>query len=165
MMSRRPSRWPTLAVLVIALIGVAVGIVGWFRPVSHNDHQPTPTAPTYTDQQIADAKASICAAYNLAKNEVFDNTHRPNPGEGGEIGQLAVAANARLAIYAAGPYLLDRLAAEPAAPADLAHAVRSLADTYEETAMRALNNAPDSELDPFRHEIDADITKIDGLCK
>jgi hypothetical protein len=165
MVSRRPSRWPTLAALMIALIGVAAGIIGWFRPVPHNDHQPTPTAPTYTDQQIADAKASICSAYNLAKNEVAVNTHRPNPVEGDKSGLLAAVAMARLALYSGGDYLLYQLAAEPATTADLADAVRSLANSYEEFAIRALNDEPDSALDALRHDIDADIAKIDGLCK
>ncbi|HYB36495.1 MAG TPA: hypothetical protein VEF72_12475 [Mycobacterium sp.] len=154
-----------LTTLAIALIGVGVGIVGWFRPVPHNDHEPAPTAPTYTDQQITDAKASICAAYNISKNEVFENTHRPNPVEGDEIGSLAVAANGRLGLYAGGDYLLKRLAAEPAAPSDLANAVRALANSYEEFGIRALNNEPNSGLDALRHDIDADIAKIDGLSK
>ncbi len=59
--SGRPARWPSLITLAIALIGVAVGFVGWFRPVPHHD-QPPPK-PTYTEQQTADAKAKVCAAF------------------------------------------------------------------------------------------------------
>ncbi|EUA42891.1 hypothetical protein [Mycobacterium xenopi] len=162
---RKPSRWLSVAALVIALIGLGVGIVGWFRPVSPDVHPAAPTTPGFTGQQITEAKSNICTAYKLAKNEVADNTHRSNPAEGGEVSQLAVAANARLAIYAAGDYLLTRLAAEPATPSDLADLVRSLGNSYQEAGMRALNNASDSELDPFRRDIDANISKIDGLCK
>src|SRR5689334_18534701 len=57
----RPARWPLLATLAIALIGVAVGIVGWFRPVPHNN-QPPPK-PAYTDQQVATAQAKLCGAF------------------------------------------------------------------------------------------------------
>ncbi len=59
--SGRPARWPTLITLAIALTGVAIGFVGWFRPVAHHD-QPPPK-PTYSDQQAAEAKAKVCAAF------------------------------------------------------------------------------------------------------
>ena len=68
-------------------------------------------------------------------------------------------------MYAAGDYLLDRLAAEPATPADLATAIRSLAELYKKFGIHALNDEPDSALDPIRHDVDAEIPKIDGLCK
>jgi hypothetical protein len=162
---RSPSRWPSFAALAIAIIGLAIGVVGWFRPVAPSERPVAPVAPTYTDQQIANAKTNICAAYEVVKNEVFVNTHRPNPAEGDEIGSLAVAANGRLALYAGGDYLLKRLAGEPATPSKLADAVRALANAYEEAGIRTLNYEPNSALDALRHDIDADIAKIDGLCK
>jgi hypothetical protein len=162
---RGPSHWPSFAALAIALVAVAIAIIGWFRPVGHTDQPTAPTTAPYTDQQIADAKDHICAAYRISKNQVFVNTHRPNPVEGDEIGSLAVAANGRLALYAGGDYLLKRLAAEPATPSDLADAVRALGNSYEEAGIRTLNYEPNSALDALRHDIDADIAKIDGLCK
>ncbi|BCO38087.1 hypothetical protein BMW24_008940 [Mycobacterium heckeshornense] len=162
---RSPSRWPSFAALAIAIIGLGVGITGWFRPLPHEVHEQAPTAPAYSDQQIANAKTNICAAYHISKNEVFVNTHRSNPVEGDEIGALAVAANGRLALYAGGDYLLKRLATEPATPSNLVDAVKALANLYEEAGIRTLNYEPNSALDPLRHEIDTDIAKIDGLCK
>lgn len=160
---RKPSRWLSVAALVIALIGLGVGIGGWFRPLPHNDHA-APTAPSYTDQQVADAKADVCAAYNLAKNEVALNTHRPD-FEGDPVGSLAAATMKRLSLYVAGDYLLNRLKVESATPSDLADAIRSLANSYEQAAMRTLNDEPSEALDPLRRAIDTDITKIDGLCR
>ena len=164
MASRRPARWPTVAAFAAALIALGVGAVGWFRPAPLTYRPPAPSVPIYTEQQIADAKADVCAAYSLSKNEVAENTHRPDL-TGDEIGSLASAAMKRIAVHAAGDYLLERLRAEPATPIDLADSIRSLANTYEEFAMRALNGEPDSALDPLRRAADADITKIDGLCK
>src|ERR1700749_4459711 len=57
----RPARWPTFTALLISLIALAVGIAAWFRPTPHND-QPPPK-PAYTQQQIADAKSKVCAAF------------------------------------------------------------------------------------------------------
>jgi hypothetical protein len=68
MASGRLARWPTLTTLAIALFGVAVGFVGWFRPAPHHD-QPPPK-PTYTDQQVADAKAHVCAAFEKVHHTV-----------------------------------------------------------------------------------------------
>ncbi|MCV7035943.1 hypothetical protein BMW24_008960 [Mycobacterium heckeshornense] len=161
---RSPSRWPSFAALAIAIIGLGVGITGWFRPLPHEIHEQAPTAPAYSDQQIANAKTDVCVAYNYAKNEVALNTHRPD-FEGDPVGSLAAATMKRLSLYAAGDYLLTRLTAQPATPAELADAVRSLANSYEQAAMRILNDEPSAALDPLRHAVDSDISKIDELCK
>jgi hypothetical protein len=152
-----------LASLVVALVAVGVAIAAWLRPIPDNSPAPPPE-PTYTDEQIADAKANVCEAYDVTKNEVSINTHRPDM-EGDEVGSLAAAAMKRLALYAAGDYLLDRLSTEPATPAELAEPVRSLANSYGEFGIHALNNEPDSVLDSIRRAADADIETIDRLCK
>jgi hypothetical protein len=53
---------PALTTLAIALIGVVVGFVGWFRLVPHHDQTSAPPKPTDSDQQVAGARASVCAA-------------------------------------------------------------------------------------------------------
>jgi hypothetical protein len=162
---RRPSPWPARAAWVIALIALDVRAIGWFRPVPRDDRPLAPPRPTFTEQQIADAKAKIRASYKVTRDEVHDDTHRPNPGYSDEIRSIAVANNSRLAIHAAGNYLLDRLAAEPATPPYFARLSRSLADTYLEASMHALNNVSPSARKPLGQEIDSYIPKIDGVCK
>lgn len=149
----------------VALLALAVGAVGWFRPVQHDYRPPAPSAPTYTEQQIADARSKICGAFNIARNEVSFNTNRPNPAEGDELSTLAYATSARLAIIVAANYLLNQLAQYPAVASDLAQNVRSLANSYEEFAVRALNNEPSTALDPLRNKVDADIASIDQVCR
>ena len=46
--------------LGIALLAIGVAIGAWFRPLPKNEPPP---APTYSSQQVADAKAKVCAAY------------------------------------------------------------------------------------------------------
>jgi hypothetical protein len=145
-------------------VAVGVAIAAWLRPIPDNSPAP-PSEPTYTDEQIADAKANVCEAYTMVKNEVAENTNRPNPVEGDVIGALAVAANGRLALYGGADYLLSRLTAEPATPIDLTDSVRSLANSYKEFGIRALDNEPNSDLDAIRNSADANITTIDRLCK
>jgi hypothetical protein len=161
----RVSRWPSFVAGVIAFIGVIVGVVGWFRPVPQNSPPPHPPVPIFTDKQIADAKAQVCAAYNIVHDAVTINTHRANPVPGDAIGALAAAANGRLALYAGGDYLLDRLANEPATPTDLADAVRSLANKSKELGIVFLADKPESVQDPLRRTLDSDVATIDRLCK
>ena len=55
------------AVLVLGLLlTLAVAIVGWFRPLPAKP----PSAPVYSSQQIADAKAKVCAEYQKVHSAI-----------------------------------------------------------------------------------------------
>lgn len=144
----------TFAALALAVIAVAVAIMAWFRT----------EGPSYNDQQTAQAKKSVCSTFNAVRQGVVINTHLEDPVPGDAIGQLAVAANARLALLGGGAYLRDRVAAEPATPADLAQAVNSIADTIEQLGSAYLANATADVLDPLRHNLDSQITQANKLC-
>jgi hypothetical protein len=156
--SGRASRWPMFAALAIAAIAVAVAITTWFRPA------PQTALPTFTDRQTAQAKSNICTAYTTAHQAVVRNTHLADPNPNDPAGQLAIAANARLALLGGGAYLRDRVAAQPAIPADLAQAVQSLADTIEQLGVAYLAASTPIVLDPLRHDLDSQVTQIKKLC-
>jgi hypothetical protein len=162
---RRASRWPTLAVLLVALIGVAAGVAAWFRPMP----QPTAAAaspePTYTEQQIGDAKRNVCDAYGLVRTAVSVTTNKQAPGGDDFATKTAIAANGRLALHGGGGYLLERLSADPATPSNLAVAIRSLAATLRKLAIVDLGEQPDSAQPPLRDSVPRVIANIDGLCK
>jgi hypothetical protein len=109
-------------------VALAVGLVGWFRPVPH-DNQPPPK-PAYTDQQTADAKAKVCAAF--AK---LDRAGGVLIALGKSSDDLVGAINTRQVFDVFSRYLLTTLAAEPATPADLTAAVREQASTLEEVVI------------------------------
>ena len=90
------------------------------------------------------------------------NTHleSPNPDA-----QFAVAANARLALIGGGAYLRDRLAANTAAPADLATAANSFATTIEQLGVNYLINATNDVQNPLRQTLNNEINQLDTLCK
>jgi hypothetical protein len=155
--AERKLPWLTIATLVIALIAVALAVAAWFRPTH-------PSTPRFTDQQSAEAKRNMCTAYNSVHEGVVANTHMANPNGNDPVGQLAVAANARLALLGGGEYLRQRLAAAPATPADLSNAVASMANTLEDLAMGYLSGASNFSLDPLRHDLDSEIGQIDALC-
>ncbi|BBY20120.1 hypothetical protein [Mycobacterium stomatepiae] len=58
--------------VVVLLLTLGAAIVGWFRPL-----QPKPPLPpTYSAQQVADAKSKVCAAYEKAHSAVKGSAAR-----------------------------------------------------------------------------------------
>lgn len=154
----RSSRWPMFAALAIAVFAAAVAITAWFRPAAES------ASPTFTDQQTAQAKTIVCSAYTAVHQGVVRNTHLTGVNPSDPAGQLAIAANARLALLGGGGYLRDRVAAQPATPADLAQAVNSMATTIEQLGVGYLEAAGNIVQDPLRHDLNSQVTQIDKLC-
>jgi hypothetical protein len=149
------SRWPTYAALAIAVIAVVLAALAYFHPA----HKGASAA-----QQGGDAKANVCAAYAAAHKAVVINTHLQSPNIHDPIAELSVATNARLALIGGGVYLRERIAANAAAPADLANAADSMANTIEQLGMNYLTQAGAAAQDPLRHDLDSQITQLDKLC-
>ena len=152
------SRLPTIIAIVIALIAVAVAIAAWFRPAPKAE---TPAAKTYSEQEIADAKKAVCDAYERALNALTANSRQPDsPNEG-----LAVIANSRIAIHAAGTYLIAALNEQPAAPEELAAPVKSLADQYQRMVLDQIGGADRATLDAEYQNADSLTSKISKVCQ
>ena len=150
--------------LVFALlVTIGVAIVGWFRPAAGNKSAPSPPAPTYSNQQVADAKAKVCAAYEKVHHAVLANTGRSGGSDPALL--LGVAANARIALYDGGDYLVKTLTAEPATPADLAGATRALASAYQELAVAYMTEATDPEIQSSFQAVETTGSKVSGMCK
>jgi hypothetical protein len=145
------SRWPVYAALAIAVIAAALAALAYFHP-AHKDA---------IAQQGGDAKANVCSAYKAAHKSVVINTHlqSPNPDV-----QLAIAANARLALIGGGSYLQERLATNTAAPTDLANAAYSFANTLQQLGINYLTDADADVQDAIRHDLDSQISQLDKLC-
>ena len=137
------------------MLAAAIAVLGWFRPVQ---------SPTFTAQETADAKTNVCTASKVARQAVVTNTHLVNPRGNDQIGTLAVAANARLALLGGGAYLRDRLDAEPATPADLAKALKAMAGTMEQLGINYLAGSTSTAQDLLRNNLDKEIAAINKLC-
>jgi hypothetical protein len=102
----RPSRWPTFTFLVIALAAIALAIGSWFRPLP-STKASAPPAPIYTDQQVASAKAIVCAAF-----EKIDHAVALSDAEGANStdrsAQLAAAALGRQVLDFGSRYLFGK---------------------------------------------------------
>lgn len=108
-------------------------------------------------------KATVCTAFEKVVTAVSLQTHTdlgPEP-----VPQLAVAANARLALLGGGQYLLSRI--PDGAPKELAGAVRSFAANIEEVGMNYLAGKPDNDQAQVNLQADsqAQSAKIIELCK
>jgi hypothetical protein len=152
-----PPRVFTIIALALATIAVAIAIAAWFR-AGHG-------APSYSADQTSQAKTNICTAYMTVRQGVVQSTHVTSPKPDDPVGQLAVAANARIALLGGGGYLHDHLAAEPATPADLAKAVTSMSNTIEQLGVNYLAGADSTMQNPLRKDLDGEITQLNGLCK
>jgi hypothetical protein len=163
MASRRPARWPSLITLAIALIGVVVGFVGWFRQVPHHD-QPPPK-PIYSDQQVVDAKAKVCAAFEQVDRAL--GVAAALTGSRDSTAILAVATSTRQVLDFGNRYLMTKLAEGPATPSDLATAVRKQADAYQELLLGYLDGLQygDHDLQPATNASAEAEDTIKRLCK
>jgi hypothetical protein len=159
--SRGTGRALSLTTLLIAV--VAVALAGWtlFRSMDSR-----PSEPSYSDAQRADAKVKICGAMDVVRRGVSLNTNlQPAGGPGDVTGSLAVAANARLALFNGGEYLLARL--DPATPTDLSDAVRKFANNLMDIGAAATAGTQNSEPAQAARLKDADSANgtIAQFCK
>jgi len=156
---RGPARWPVVVMFAITLVAVGAAIAPWLRPIPHNT-SATPSAPSYSEQQVADAKSKVCAAIEKVKKANTMNSNR-NGGDDPN-GQLLIAVNGRQVYMASSQYVLTTLADEPATPAELAAAGRRLGNLYQVIAMDGLASDPSQAA---RDAASATGTSIDGHCK
>ncbi len=149
------SRWLPFAALAIALIAVVLAALAYFLPAHNSASVP---------QQGGDAKANVCSAYKGAHRAVVVNTHMQSRNPNDAVAELSVATSARLALVGSGAYLKDRLAANTAAPADLADAVNSFATTIEQLGMNYLIGVAAEVQEPLRKDLDSKVAQVDKLC-
>lgn len=154
---RRPSRWPAFSALVISIVALAFAVAAWLRPA------PEPAveaAPTYSDQQVAEAKAAVCGAYAKLRYALDSNLTRDG-GDDPNL-QLLVAVNDRQIYIAGSAYLLTMISNSPAVSPELGEATVKLAELYQIISLNFL--ASDSSV-PERADADAAASAIQDQCK
>ena len=147
------SRWVAPAALVIAVVAVALAI--WALVSEQSTDSGTALA--------GDPKTRVCTAFGTVSNSVRTQTHNdlgPDP-----VAQAAVAANARLALFGGGQYMLDTLDSET--PSELADPVRSFGNELQEISMYALAGVANTDPAQAARLGEADSTRqqIADLCK
>jgi hypothetical protein len=155
------SRFSILSVVALVVALIAVGLAAWALM-----KEPSQEGQVFTGTASDDPKGSICESFNVIRNGVQINTNLQPPGGPEDVtGSMAVAANARLALYDGGQYLLARL--QPGTPDELADAVRKFANNLMDIGARSTSGIPNS--DPGQaarlKEADEANAKITELCK
>ena len=133
----KPPGW--IAPIGLALAVVAVALAAWslLRPAP----EPASSDSAPSAEQQASAKTGTCKAFAMVSKAVALQTHAdlgPDP-----VAKETVAANARLAMFGGGSYLLAHI--DPATPDDLAAAAKSFANGLQDIAVYALAGVPNIE--------------------
>ena len=151
--------WLTLVALAVAVIALLLGVLSLFFAKSGSEK--------YSGQESQDARTRICEVTGTVRVATSINTNMSSPVPDDPIGGLAVAANARLALLGGGEYVLARLAAEPATPADLSKAAAAMANTMQELGINYLAgaSADSSVQQPLRDNLSTQIADLDNLCQ
>lgn len=151
--------------LAIATLGASAYM--WRNPMTPFD---APTAapteapePTFTDAQRDEAKAKVCDAFLVVSTGVA-NSSDLQAADGDAIGAIAIATNARLALYGGGVYMLNRV--DPATEPQLADAARAFGNALMDVGAAAVANIPSD--DPAHQErvkdADEENAKLQGIC-
>jgi hypothetical protein len=119
--------------------------------------------PTYTDQQVADAKAKVCAAFQLAHQAVLASSARALPTD--PTSNIAFATAGRQAIDVGSRYIALVLAEEPATPGDVREAATNVIRTYQVATINYLAEVSQPELDNALHASDGATLAIQNICK
>jgi hypothetical protein len=145
--------------LLITLVAVGAAVAAWLRPIPHTT-SVTPAAPSYSDQQVADAKEKVCAAFEKVLKTSSVNSARTAGDDPNS--QLLIAVNMRQVFVVSSLYLSTTLAEQPAAPPDLAAAVKKLIDLYQVVTLDGLVG---DRNDPGHNAANEAGVKIQELCK
>ncbi|WP_234796027.1 hypothetical protein [Mycobacteroides chelonae] len=140
---------------VAALVALVLAVTALVLVLSRGR---APAQADYTAAQRADAKTQACASASLVRNAVMLNTNRALPENVGVVGTLASAANARIALFNGGQYLLARL--DPATPPDLAASIRDFGNALMDVGAAAIAETPNT--DPKQAQR---LSKADELSK
>lgn len=144
-----------VASLVTALIAVAVAVAAWLHPSNER--------ASYSDQQSSQAKKNVCMAALAVNKATFSRKPVPNPTD--PINQVSDAANSRLALLGGGAYLRDTVDAEPATSADLASAVKTMAETLQQMGVSYVaGTTSPAALASAQQSLDKSMSQINRIC-
>ena len=169
--AEQPAGRSPVVIAVIAML-LAIATLGasaymWRNPLTPIDAPAAAPAeapePTFTDAQRDEAKAKVCDAFLVVSTGVA-NSSGLQAADGDAIGAIAIATNARLALYGGGQYMLNRV--DPATEPQLAEAARAFGNALMDVGAAAVANIPSD--DPAHQErvkdADDENAKLQAIC-
>lgn len=157
----RTSKAPLIVGIAVGLIGIAVGVVSWFRPAAAPPPSASAQPAAYSDKEATNAKKALCEAHQRVS--------RATSAAGAEksndpLTQFAISNSIRMTAALGADYLFRALEDHPAAPEDLADAMRQLAESYQDMLLLQVSKAENSEIDPIYAKIDQLDPEIEQRC-
>lgn len=131
-----------VAVVALILAAGALALSAWaaFRPTASEAAGP----PAADDATSTAAKQKACSAFSTVRRGVSLNTNASAPGGPNDVaGGLAVAANARLALFGGGEYLMSQI--DTAVPSELREPATEFAETLMDIGAIAISGVPTTE--------------------
>lgn len=130
--------------LALTVVAVVAAVAAWLRPMPEAGSGSGGPVASFSDQQVADAKARVCAAWERVHRAVMTNSTR-TAGDDPNL-QLLVGVNDRQVYVVGSAYLLTTLSDEPATPPALTKLVTNLAKIYQVATLNLLaSDNSDSE--------------------
>jgi len=155
---QKASRATAIIAVVVSLLALALAAAAFFKP----QHDATPAAPQYTDQQVADAKKNVCDAYS----EMYKGIQGAGSLTSDDPNQkFMIAMNTRLAFNTAADYLTLALQESPAAPSEVSHSARGLAVAYQRLVLARSAQAEQPVVDSIGQEINESESALVQACK
>jgi hypothetical protein len=150
--------------LALSLVATVLAIIGWFRP-SSPQQSARPVAPTYSPQQISDAKARACNAVDTVHKGAMLHSGTGTQQSNDPAMAEAQAADGRLALIAGGWYLRDHL--DPAAPPALIGEIRHLSQVMLDLGANYLAGSKNADPDQAAliDEGNSAFARAQDLCK
>jgi len=165
----RAGRSVTMALVALLTVAAAAcaTLLAFGLPPFRQSALPAQMAPPTADASNTPNPPEtrvLCALYTSVHAAIVLNTHMANP-DNTPAGALAVAANARLALFSAGVLLRQGVQDNPDAPLELREDLKEMSKTTTNLSLGYLEEADDPALDPLRHALDDEISTADNLCK
>jgi hypothetical protein len=156
---RNPSRWLPLVRVGLGLAALVVAVAGCSQPAPSTQA----AKPTFSDQQVAEAKKAVCDDYEKGFRAI--QVAASKSPETSDETFSSTTLNARIAEIGVANYLFNSLNANPAAPAELRDLVDRLAALYQKIAIMQLSDATREEIAPTADKAQELTPGISRICQ
>ncbi|WP_445168215.1 hypothetical protein ACTXG7_02140 [Mycolicibacterium sp. Dal123E01] len=149
----------SIVAIVLSLVVGGLAIAALTKPTPKAE---APAAKAYSEQEIADAKKSVCDAYSTAIHTLDANKRKStvNPAD-----DFALAINTRLTVETVAGYLSQIADLHPALRPDLSSKVSNLVGAYRDIVLRQIGDADQASLDASYQRADEAQTVVEQVCK
>lgn len=148
------------------LITLALSVVALSVSLTNTSHAPTqitPSAPAYSNAEIAAAKSKACAAATRSVIGMRINTNRPGPTSPEDALGWANSANGRIAALTAATYVPNQL--DPATPTEVRETAQAFASAAFDFAALGVEESDGVAYEKARVTVSVAAKEVERVCK